>query len=168
MRLVARKAGYASIAKQFGVDVPKVVVERRDIISVEQRAAKFIRAFTDRFYRARLNNEASPLTETSQALRDRARITAETQASEEFGAARQKLIREAERARPDLVAVKHWIADFTQRPPWPCDFCDGLDGHTILAAQSWPYGEPGSVHPNCYCSEDYDLIPRAEARGLFD
>lgn len=34
-----------------------------------------------------------------------------------------------------------------------CDICAGLDGTKIRVTNSFPDGEPGSVHPSCRCTD---------------
>lgn len=55
-----------------------------------------------------------------------------------------------------LVPFKWWNAAGDKRT---CGRCDQLDGTVLPLNIPWPDGPPGSIHPNCRCTDDIILMP---------
>lgn len=148
--LAARAQAGASGARRIIADIESVGVPvdvrsraPRALLTEIRRADKAAESYSKQWLAAA---EAETARKANLATEYALRRTAQTEAAQAYNEARLEQVREL----PAQVAEqlgRQWDAQLDS-----CPVCSGADGTIVGANESFPLGEPGSVHPNCLCT----------------
>lgn len=145
VRRITRAGGVERLGAEFAsVGVPLAVARSearqliRDSWRADSAASSYARQWLAKTGDATHREAAAA---TSYALER----TAITEASDAYNSGRLAYLDEV--VGVDLLRV--WDSAFDKNT---CDLCSSADGTTVGINESFPLGEPGSVHPRCMCS----------------
>jgi hypothetical protein len=148
-RSSARLFGRTSIAEQFGVNVdPREVANLVDAQRAMRVAERHVRAVRQEVAKSTADSAAEKWAEALGRTEWRAKAIAATETASAANAERDEAARIIS-AETGIVLWKRWNA-FADA----CPICSSVDGETVRVTENFSQGEPGSVHPNCYCWSD--------------
>jgi hypothetical protein len=168
-KLMARLAGLRALdATLAGLATIPVKVGRVDMavdrFKAQQVAGKFSRDWAEKATkRAALGDADSAIGAASEAMQHRVQIVGEVESSDAWNTARTQAAADVE--VDGGVLTKTWSSALERNT---CSICRSLDGRTILASESWPYGDPGAVHPHCQCDDYIEVVPRWMVSAYID
>lgn len=155
-RRAAAEAGYQDIsvaAFGAGLGISPITIEWGHEVQRAEQAARGLVTGLQRHVRlAALDDIEAAAADAARWATTRAELTAATEASEAWNAAREQAIRDAIRREPALRLefFKVWDSELDKRT---CDICAHAHGTIVLADEDFPDGTPGHVHPRCRCTE---------------
>lgn len=148
-RSSARLYGRTSIADQFGVHVgQREVTNLVDAQRAMQIAERHVRAVRTEVAKSVAETPAAQWAEALDRTEWRAKTIAATETASAANAERDEAARIVS-VETGVVLWKRWNAYADA-----CPICAAVDGETVRVTESFSQGEPGSVHPNCYCWSD--------------
>lgn len=163
-RFLARGAGVARLKaelRSLGIEASEttnLVVE--ELVRDVRRAQVAAKSYADRWFK---KAEGATVREAADvanaATRGSLKRTAVTESSEAFNSGRGRAVRLVSQR----VLYRVWDATLDRRT---CSTCEGADGSVVGARESFPYGEPGGVHPFCRCSST--ILVSTETREAID
>jgi hypothetical protein len=145
-RKIARFSGVDRLGSEFlslGREVGLSRSEARQILRDAHRAGSAAESYR-RQWLAKIDAGATP-REASAATDHAIARTAITEASEAYNSGRTLYLEEA----TGLDLFKVWDSAFDKNT---CPICASADGTVVRINESFPLGEPGSVHPRRMCS----------------
>jgi putative hemolysin len=140
-------------ARQSGAEVAVAQLGRSAAItdSAETAVDRMRAEAATRAYRARLARETKE-AETANAARREAKPSLDRMVISETAQSFNDGIVEEARAVAEETGLEYervWRAEGDA-----CEICAGLDGETIPLGEDFPDGQPGSIHPNCQCTDE--------------
>lgn len=153
-RMLARKSATDALRVEVeaaGLALPELLPATARLFYDAARA----RLYASRYARSWLTvAQASSAATASAATAERLRTTGKTEAASAFNEWRHDNVR----LIPHVMRM--WDARNDSRT---CRACAAEDGTMVGANESFPLGEPGSVHPNCLCT--WHLLTVEEVTG---
>lgn len=137
-----------------------VAVGAGSAVTAAVLSAKFADSWRRRVMKALIGGADNPAAVAAGALRSRLDTIAVTESAKAYNETRQTI---ADRIKPppNSVLVKEWDAELDA-----CPYCAAEHGTVVLAADNFPGGIPGAVHPRCQCIAQYSLVSRLEYYAL--
>lgn len=120
------------------------------------RATVLARRYADRW--AQKAEEFDSAAKASAATQGSLERIAVSESSDAFSDGRSRLAEAIE--APTVELLKAWDATLDRRT---CPTCDAADGTIVGILESFPAGEPGSVHAFCRCT--WTLLTMSESKG---
>lgn len=144
-----------SIGIQATVHEAPIARAMQDVARARLFASRYASAW---LRKAQGQTSAEAASVATKATNARLVTLAKTEAADAFSTGRRTV---------DIVTsatlMRVWDATNDKRT---CPVCSGADGTIVAYRESFPLGEPGSIHPNCACS--WSLVTLEETRSVPD
>ncbi len=165
-RILSRTAGIARVTQEIeplGIDVAPIKSLAHEVHDDMIRAQRYANNYARQWVKKAEGDTVARATRAANAdTLGSLKRTAVTESSQAFGDGRAKALE----GIPGVAAhslLKVWDA---QLDKLTCPICGTADGTIVGIKESFPYGVPGAVHPNCRCS--WQTLSFDEAKGYIE
>jgi hypothetical protein len=162
VRGASRAAGSARLAGELTAYAPRVSLAAAvseagpayDLLRARRAANGYVDAWLHDARELVANDVADAPRVAAAQQAWRVEVGGVTEVSQAYTAEREQAFENWARVNRVDDLWKVWDASLDKRT---CQTCSAADGAVVGARESFPYGSPGGVHPNCRCT--FQVVP---------
>jgi hypothetical protein len=143
----------------LGVDIGTATRRGLEATAEMVRSSRIANNFAKRWLKAAQDSEASSAAKAARSANKTTtnwvRLIGSTEGATAYNSGR---LSEARKILPEQLVQRVWDADHCKNM---CSRCGDADGTIVGLRESFPEGEPGSVHPRCHCTFSLVWIERS-------